>query len=192
MDQRSSELLLLGFPTMHRREPDHAELGTRGRAALVPERRGRPQGRSSLQHGLGALPILICHGLKKPLAEAWPHPELQACHACCDGDASMREAVKLLACRSCIAISCTASLVSSTTLSKSMPLPLFLSRIHALFSSVSRCPRCGSSRIDQLPPGKPTSLALGVIGLHLVSCHHCLLRLYSWRAKPRPGKFIGI
>ena len=54
-------------------------------------------------------------------------------------------------------------------------------RLRALVMPIKRCPRCGSRKVDRLPSGKPAAQALKLFGLHLRSCHDCLLRLYSWR-----------
>ena len=55
-------------------------------------------------------------------------------------------------------------------------------RLVGLFVPIKRCPRCGSHKIDRLPAGKPGQRALTFLGLHLSSCHDCLLRMYSWRS----------
>jgi hypothetical protein len=62
-----------------------------------------------------------------------------------------------------------------------MSKSITMSRLVALFFVTKRCPRCGSRRVDRLPSGKPAAQALKFFGLHLNSCHDCLLRLYSWR-----------
>jgi hypothetical protein len=62
-----------------------------------------------------------------------------------------------------------------------MAKSITVQRVYALFMPIERCPRCGSHKVDRLPSGKPAAQALKFFGLHLNSCHDCLLRLYSWR-----------
>ncbi|MBZ5509784.1 MAG: hypothetical protein LAN70_01300 [Acidobacteriia bacterium] len=62
-----------------------------------------------------------------------------------------------------------------------MSKSITMSRLFALVMPIKRCPRCGSHKVDRLPSGKPAAQALKLFGLHLKSCHDCLLRLYSWR-----------
>ena len=67
-----------------------------------------------------------------------------------------------------------------------MPKSITINRVYALFKPIKRCPRCGSHKVDHLPSGKPAAQALKFFGLHLRSCHDCLLRLYTFRHGRQP------